>query len=205
MTALIDLVGYRFGRWRVLARASNCNGTARWLCRCDCGTEKDVSGVTLRQGQSKSCHHCARRGDPTVHGHARGGNRTKTYRCWEGMIARCCNPAKTNYSRYGGRGIAVCDRWRQSFQAFMDDMGPKPTGTTIERIDNDGHYEPGNCRWATHTEQQRNLRTNRLLTHKGHTACVAEWADHIGLNANTLRARLRLGWSTERALTEVTT
>lgn len=127
--------------------------------------------------------------------------RSRLWNTWKRMIERCCNPKDTNYARYGGRGITVCARWRESSSAFFDDMGPKPSpDLTLDRIDNDGPYEPANCRWATRREQTRNKRTNVRLTHNGRTQCVVDWAREHGLDPKTLASRLKMGWSMERAL-----
>jgi hypothetical protein len=118
------------------------------------------------------------------------------------MTSRCVNPANDAYQAYGGRGIAVCDRW-QDFAAFAEDMGPRPSPLhTIDRRNNNGNYEPDNCRWATPSEQQRNRRNNRLLTLNGETLCLAEWAERLGITDDMIRQRLdKLGWTIEQALT----
>lgn len=119
---------------------------------------------------------------------------------WQAMMARCYQPSAPRYNRYGARGIVVCDRWHD-FKNFLEDMGERPRGLTIDRIDNDGNYEPDNCRWASAQTQARNRSNNRLLTYKGKTQCITAWASEIGLNRTTLRKRLDLGWSLEKALT----
>lgn len=117
------------------------------------------------------------------------------------MVARCTNPNRPDYAYYGGRGVGVCDRWRQSFAAFLADMGEKPVGLSLDRIDNAHGYEPGNCRWATKYEQMQNTRGTRLLTHRGRSMGLAAWAREIGINKESLRTRLMRGWSLEKALT----
>ena len=130
----------------------------------------------------------------------------KTYRNphrerWAGMIERCENPRCASFAHYGARGITVCERWRSSFANFLADMGTPPTtGHTLDRIDNDGNYEPGNVRWATMAEQNRNRRSNRLLTFCGDTMCIVEWGERLGLSGRSIRRRLGRGWSVERAL-----
>lgn len=131
-------------------------------------------------------------------------SRTNTYAVWRSMLSRCANPCAKDYPRYGGRGIAVCDRWR-SFESFLADMGVKPDGMTLDRKDGARGYEPDNCRWATPTEQARNTRQNVLVTHSGVTASVAEWAERVGLERKTLQYRIRAGWDTARALTTPST
>ena len=128
--------------------------------------------------------------------------RTPEYRCWQSIRDRCYNPNNRDYAMYGGRGIAVCKRWRESSAAFLADMGPKPSPEhSIDRIDNDGDYSPENCRWATPAEQARNRKSSRLLTHNGETMTVAEWAERLAIKPGTLSMRLSYGWSVEKAVT----
>lgn len=124
---------------------------------------------------------------------------TPTFVAWSSMLARCTNRKAKDYPRYGGRGITICERWR-SFENFLADMGERPEGMTLDRERQDGNYEPGNCRWATPTQQARNRCTNVLVTHAGITATIAEWAERTGLERKTLQWRIRAGWNTARAL-----
>ena len=117
------------------------------------------------------------------------------------MIRRCENPKAKNFPRYGGRGITVCERWRTSFEAFLSDMGSRPEGKTLDRIDNEGNYEPSNCRWATASEQQRNMRSNQWVEFNGERMIVTDWARRLGISHGTLRHRLARGWSVELAFT----
>jgi hypothetical protein len=128
-----------------------------------------------------------------------GMSDTTQYSNWASMHTRCSNPRGDSYPNYGGRGIKVCARWK-SFEAFYEDMGPCPKGMQIDRIDNDGDYEPENCRWVTPTRNQRNRRSNRMLTYMGETLCVADWADRLELSREMIYFRLARGWTTERAL-----
>ena len=156
--------GDRFGRWLVLTPVEpyvspKGEKLSRLLCRCECGTERIVLAQSLRSGISRSCS-CLQREiaaqRKTIHGH--GGKWTPTYRSWIAMKGRCHYPANASWQYYGGRGITVCDRWRDSFEAFLADLGERPEGKTLDRIDPDGDYEPGNCRWATPKEQRANQR-----------------------------------------------
>jgi hypothetical protein len=168
----IDLSGRRFGRLNVITNdILRTDGRQRrerlWRCLCDCGNEAQVSGGNLRGGNVASCG-CLRKENAhkTKHGWARreDGGPKKEYRIWAGIIKRCQNPACLAFPRYGGRGIMVCDRWLE-FENFIADMGPMPSpNLTIERIDTDGHYAPGNCRWDTRTQQARNQRIKKSNT-----------------------------------------
>ena len=146
--------GERFGKWIVVCHAGRRSGKAIYECRCVCGATRLVSQGHLRGGTSKSCRSCGAK----RHGHAPVSKKTPEYVAWCNMRRRCSEPDNKSYRYYGARGIRVCDRWR-SFEAFLDDMGPKPGPEySIDRIDNDGHYEPGNCRWATAKQQSDNKR-----------------------------------------------
>lgn len=124
------------------------------------------------------------------------------YRVWQTMRLRCTDPANPAFENYGGRGITVCERWLNSVQAFVDDMGPRPSPAhEIDRIDNDRGYEPDNCRWATRTENSRNRRSNRLLSHQGETLTLVEWCERLRLPRSTIQKRIDAGWPAERALT----
>ena len=202
-----NLIGKRFGRLEVVALVDAVQ--RRWLCRCDCGETSIVSRGHLTSGGTRSCG-CLQREtmrhigfDNERHGHARKGRPTSEYGTWIDIRRRCTNAANARYKDYGARGITVRARWRESFDNFFADMGPKPGREyTIERIDSDRGYEPGNCRWATRTEQANNRRGNRILEYGGVSKTMAEWARAFGMDRSTLWHRLLAGWSVERALTE---
>jgi pentatricopeptide repeat protein len=179
MGRFIDLRGQRFGRWTVLARSKQRGETrTRWLCRCDDGVERVVFGNDLRRGNSKSCG-CLRRETTikrnTKHGHARVGKYTRAYYCWQNMLRRCFNPNHHHYPYYGERGITVCKRWL-IFENFLADMGEPPPGMTIDRIDNDGNYEPGNCKWSTPAEQTHNRRPRKRKARRAKLAEINAYA-----------------------------
>lgn len=160
-----DLTGGRFGRLVVLCRGPNRSGNVAWVCRCDCGTEHTVQSGALRSGGTVSCG-CWRvevlvRGN-TVHGAARRELEMPEYRSWRGARARCFNPANVKWIYYGGRGIGMCREWQDDFWAFFRDMGIRPKGTSLDRIDPDGDYVLGNCRWATPREQRANRRDGHV-------------------------------------------
>lgn len=176
----INMIGLRFGRLMVVERLPNYGSQALWRCLCDCGKEVQILGGQLRYRKYTSCG-CARLERVTKHGHTRstGGNRkikSPEYLSWIGMKQRCTNPRAQSYRIYGGRGITVCDRWLYSFERFLADMGPRPEGTSLDRINKDGDYEPANCRWATAKEQaaNRDNHTAQLLGMRFHRLLVID-------------------------------
>lgn len=152
--------GLRFGRLVVLRRAPPGGPTRKWVCRCDCGAERNINIASLKKGVTVSCG-CLALERRTKHGRSR----SPTYSSWRAMRARCQRPSSVGFASYGGRGISVCERW-EKFENFLADMGERPLGTSIDRIDVNGNYEPGNCRWATREVQDENVRPRggRLLT-----------------------------------------
>lgn len=210
MSTMKDLSGQVFGRLTAIRRGPDKLKAVTWECRCGCGESKHVRAGDLVSGRTKSCGCLLRETSATNgrnnagkkkdrHGHARLG--TSTYGIWQGMKSRCQNPGAGEYVNYGGRGIKVCERW-QVFENFLADMGERPPGMHIDRIDNDGDYEPGNCRWVTPKENQRHTRKSRMISAFGETRCLAEWAEMYGVKSLTIHKRLRCGWDAERAITQ---
>lgn len=192
------LEGQKFGRWTVLERAEKHpkTGSSMWLCRCECGTEKVVSELSLVRGESKSCG-CLHKNSMTSHNKAY----TRIYRIWGHLKGRCLNKKHHAYKDYGGRGIAVCDEWL-NFEPFYDwamSNGYKED-LSIDRINVNGNYEPNNCRWVTIKEQNRNRRSNKLITYNNETHCIAEWAEIYNINRKKLEKDIRQGMSLEDAI-----
>lgn len=184
-----DLSGRSFSRLTVIREVKRVKGRRQWACRCECGRLVTVDHRALKSGNTSSCG-CFRREatarQMTSHGCAGRGKKSRLYRIWSGMLARCQIKTATGYENYGGRWVSVCERWR-SFENFAADMGDPPGATlTIERIDNNGDYEPGNCRWATRLEQCANKRNNRVIEHLGVSMTVTEWARRLGISHSTL-------------------
>lgn len=198
--SFVDITGCRFGRLTVLA-ARDPGG--RWgvaLCRCDCGEIRSVERKSLRAGRAKSCG-CSTREEMASRSTTHGWSRTPEYRAWIDLRRRCGTPTDPYFSHYGARGIRVCIEWQESFDAFLRDMGPRPGPRySIDRVDNDGNYEPGNCRWATVPRQNRNKRCTRWITIAGDKRALADWAEIVGLKPTTILQRIRAGWDHERAV-----
>lgn len=200
-----NLTGQRFGRLVALGPvARDRNHHIVWLCQCDCGNETRVTLQELRAGKTKSCG-CIRREGVRLWNKTHGMTRTKIHNTWLRMKQRCTVPSAKDYIYYGERGILVCDGWLHSFEAFhayvsqLCNFGE--VGYSLDRIDNDGNYEPGNVQWATQTQQMQNTRRNHLFEYNGETLCLTEWARRAGISEKTFRSRLRYGWNIERILT----
>lgn len=178
---------------------SNKSGSALWFCVCACGNTRTIAGTGLRAGRHKSCG-CAspRFNSERVKKH--GMSFTRTYKIWNGMKTRCSDKAQTRSRKlYYEKGIRVCERWMK-FENFLEDMGEAPEGLTLDRIDGNGNYEPGNCRWATYLEQANNTSANVVIKFNGLSKTVAEWGRFAGIKGNTITTRLRRGASIEKAI-----
>ncbi len=202
MSAFLNLVGEQFGRLVVRSRV---DGTpVRWRCTCMCGRSCVVRARSLRSGKTRSCGCLRREACGMVH-RVHGMSDSPEHRAWAAMKSRCTNPNTRDWPNYGGGGIRVCAKWAKSFAAFYADVGPRPSSLhTIERDRVNGHYKPGNVRWATRAVQNRNTRATRWITFRGKTQSAAAWAEQTGLGA-ALYTRLHRGWAIKRAITQPVT
>lgn len=195
---LIDRAGQRYGKLVIVSLAKRDSGkwaNHYWNCRCDCGSEKVIGFHSLKSGSTSSCGcvlHDWLVQKNTTHGLSRSYPRE--YRIWKNMRARCFREANKSYPDYGGRGISVCAEW-SDFAAFMRDMGPAPDRSSLDRIDVNGDYTAGNCRWATSQEQARNKRTNHVIEYGGERKTLQEWCNQFGLEPSKVRYRIKVGWS----------
>lgn len=204
-----DITGQKYGRLTVLrfSHVDRRTRLAMWHCRCDCGSVSVVAGKSLRAGEVRSCG-CLRidrlKEVATTHGLSGGRAGTpRLYSIWRNMRHRCRNEKATKYELYGGRGVRVCEEWNDyiAFHAWAIANGYRDD-LTLDRVDSDGHYEPANCRWVTPFEQGRFTRNRRLITFRGETRSVTEWAERLGMRATVLSSRINdYGWPIERALT----
>ena len=188
-----DIAGIRFGRLTAVKYV----GDGKWQCSCACGGTATVITTNLKKGNSTSCG-CKRRETNVKH----GMSNSRVYGVWKSMVQRCHNPSDRSFENYGGRGIQVCEEWRDSFSQFIADMGIRPEGFDLDRIDNDKGYNPENCRWVSRLRNLNNKRTNRFLEFEGRKMTIAQWASVMGMNYRTLNNRINRGWPLERALTE---
>jgi hypothetical protein len=183
--------GTRYGGWEVIG-PTEPPAVDRVKCRCECGTVSDLLLTNLLRGKTSMCRDCY-----AIDGMC---NSPEWY-SWQAMKSRCENANANGYALYGGRGIRVCEQWK-GFKAFYADMGPRPEGTSLDRIDGNGHYEPGNCRWATPLQQGENRRDARVLTIGGRSLHIAAWARESGVCHATISSRLDRGWPADRAVNE---
>lgn len=198
----INEVGNVYGRLTVLSEGERAkSGTIKWNCICECGNTVSVRGDILRNGSTKSCK-CLNNEIAIKTFTKHGMSRTTTYRAFYNMLHRCYRKSHKNYDFYGGRGIKVCDRWVSSFDNFFADMGEKPDGMTLDRIDNDKDYSQDNCRWANSKEQSRNTSRNVNLNLNGKIQCREDWSNELGIPSNTIKSRInKLGWSVIKSMT----
>lgn len=204
-----NLSGKKFGRLLVInlyGKHTDNRGRFEYFyeCLCDCGQRTHVHSISLKAGSSTSCGCFRREINAGVLGRRmrkHGMYQTSEYRIWQAMLQRCENSNAKHFKNYGGRGIKVCERWH-TFEHFYSDVGPKPKNQSINRLNNNGNYEPENCCWSTQVDQCRNTRSNRMITHNGETHCCVEWDSILGFPYQTITRRLHRGWSEHRALTQ---
>lgn len=194
---MIDLHGKVFFRWTVISYAGKkWNSTNIWKCKCVCGNIKDVASENLTSGKSTSCG-CFKIEKTKIsnkkHGATVNYHRPTEYNAWASMIGRCTNIKNKRFDYYGGRGIKICDRWLNSFENFLEDMGKKPTPKhSLDRYpNNNGNYEKSNCRWATHIEQCRNRRSNKWFEYDNKNMLLTDWAKHFNVNQNVLSVYIK--------------
>lgn len=192
--------GMRFGRLTILTQGSRCNaGKVRWVCVCDCGKQTQPNTQGLRSGKAKSCGCWSHEKIQAIN--KANFNPAKRERgIWHHMVRRCYDPKFVHYKYYGGRGLEVCERWKNSFENFLADMGMSE-GREIDHIDNEKGYSPENCKWVTRLENANNRRNNHFVEYLGERLTIAQWGRKTGLGGPTVSHRLCRGWSIERALT----
>lgn len=197
--------GQIYGRLTVLRVAESTNRKPHWHCKCVCNSLVVIGASNLKRGSTQSCGCLQRdraRESEVTHGCAMKGKITPEYRSWSRMKCRCLNPNFTTFKYYGGQGIKVCKRWLHSFENFLQDMGKRPLGMSLDRWpDKSGNYEKSNCRWATCQQQANNKSNNKFVTHNGETKTVAQWARALRLDPKLLYRRLSKGWNSTRVLT----
>lgn len=201
----IDITGRKFGKLSVIERCGTKHGQIVWLCKCDCGNEKIVSGHNLRSGRTKSCGCLIHDANATRNKRHTKHNCCKTslYKLWNSMKTRCNNKSVHNYRNYGGRGVTVCDEWNTDFVRFKEwaEKNGYKDGLTLDRIDVNGNYEPSNCRWVTVKQQENNRRNNHYLTIEGVTKTLTEWCELYKAHPSTVINRLNTGCTPKEALT----
>lgn len=195
----IEMVGKRFGRLMpIIDCGKNERNMLQYLCACDCGESKVIAGIYLRNGETQSCGCLRRESMSERNGNlSHGKAKTSVYLSWQSMKTRCTNNKHKHFYRYGGRGISYDPHW-ETFENFYADMGDKPAGFTLERIDNSKGYSKDNCKWASRKEQLRNTISTVNLTYKGKTQCMLDWAKETGLKYSTIRSRVNLGWAADQ-------
>lgn len=198
---LHEAIGQRFGKILVVSAIHKPKSLTKFLCRCDCGATTTPNAWNVIYGITTSCG-CRQKERASSANLTHGKSQTSIYRRWAKMKERCLSKDSNDFKHYGGRGIKVCDRWMK-FENFCKDMGEIPPGTTLERINNEGNYEPGNCRWATWADQKNNTRQNIKINIGGIIKTAAQWARHAGLSYWCMITRINLGWSGEKLLTPV--
>lgn len=192
----------RFGLYTVIGEGRQDDKNRFAKCECDCGSVKDVAVSRLSSGRSTRCKECAAVSSARITNLTHGMTGTPEYKAWSSMRGRCRNASYENYPAYGGRGITVCPEWDVSFESFVSDMGLRPKGHSLDRIDNDGNYEPSNCRWAVPKDQSGNRRVTIFVTWQGKRVTTSQLERKYGFCKGVVAARIGMGWSVERAVSE---
>lgn len=193
---IVDITGKIYGQLTVLSIDTMRSSRVKyWICKCNCGNTKSIVGYSLKRGSTKSCG-CTQ---GNRHGETIGGVHTKEYMAWARTKAKCQVKSHHAYKWYGGRGISMCKRWLDSYENFLSDMGRAPSKKhSLGRIDNDGNYEPSNCRWETHIQQVNNTRANRRIEYQNEIKTIAEWSRHLGMSYGLIRDRISKNWPLDK-------
>lgn len=201
MSAFKDLTGQKFTNLTAIERDFSKTSRVHWLCKCDCGNIRSVISKDLISGHSKSCG-CLKIEALVKRSTTHNMGHSSEYKIFYDMLKRCHNPNSSHYHNYGGRGVSVCEEWRESFELFYTHIGPRPsTAHSVDRIDNNLGYQPGNVRWSTDIEQANNKRNTTRLSYNNMTMTLREWSEYTGIKLRSLRCRVDRGWSAERILT----
>ena len=206
MGKIKDMAGSRYGKLTVKGLDGVRNGLAWWLCECECGNTAIVRGTSLRSGQTKSCG-CIFKQMNATRWYRHGESHTRLHNLWCGMLQRCYDTNGKEYHRYGGRGIGVCEEWLvyENFRDWAKSTGYDESASfgecTLDRVDNDGNYEPSNCRWISLSEQFINRGNQYTVTYRGETLTVSQWSKKVGIEYRTLLYRIKKGWDLDKAFT----
>lgn len=197
-----EMIGKQFERLTVVGfHGKTSDRKLIWECVCSCGNHTTATGIALRTGQKRSCG-CLRDESTAARFTKHGMRESREYSIWQNMKNRCSDPKNLKFAYYGGKGVSVCPEWSDSFENFFRDMGECPTDYTIERMNNNRGYEPGNCVWASRKQQARNRRTNRFIEYQGRHITVSELAEGRTISPETLLSRIKSGWEMDRALNQ---
>lgn len=201
MGKIIDLSGIKYNRLTGIKFDYRIGTDYFWICRCDCGNIKSIKSNSFKRGDIKSCGCLYVESRKTIHVTHGEANKSKEYRTWLAIKRRCLDKNDKRYHDYGGRGITICIDWTYSYENFLLSVGRAPTNNhSIDRIDVNGNYEPGNVRWSTRIEQQNNMRSNVMITYMGETKTLAQWCRELGLKYGTVSTRISRGWAINKAL-----
>lgn len=192
MTKVKNRIGQTYGSLTVVSRADNTpHGKSRWVCVCSCGKQIVAQSDNLQTGRTMSCGHTS---------YVHGKSNSPAYASWDAMKRRCYDPKHPSFKWYGGSGITVCDEWKESFDQFLLDMGERPDGRSLDRIDYNKGYAPDNCRWATQDQQANNTRSNVVICHNGEKRTATQWSILLGGCRQLVSNRINHGWSTTEAV-----